>query len=138
MSNTTLSGHLTEHLPGGVAVLGITRTFTFEDGTAFEVPIPLLPIGNGLVVAPAMTMNDDKTVTVNLARWCPGITTEGWRRVLGVDFSTQTLAVWCARDFHADRTTSWTDSWPQVLAWLRTWAPANGVTGLDKAEVSAS
>jgi hypothetical protein len=134
-----LHGHTVEQFPGGLSVIAIARTFTFADGTAVEFPLPFLPIGNDLVITPAVKVNGDKTLTVDLSRWAPGLAAQRGVAVFPLNFGTQADAVKVARAYHADPATSWTDPLPTVLAWLRTWGSANGLnlTGLDDIEVPA-
>jgi hypothetical protein len=141
MSYTKLLGCINKDFDGGVATIGMHRTFTFTftDGTVFEVAVPFLPIGGNLVITPKFAVNDDdKTLTVDLTRWCPGIVSEQLVTALPVDCG-QATAVRVTRAYDADPTTSWTDPVSKVSAWMLAWASTNGLTasGVDDEEVPA-
>ena len=138
MSYTKLTNIITKQFREGVALSGISRTVTFEDGTAFEVPLPFLPIGDDLVLTPKVIVDGDKALRIDLTRWCPSIVSQWVTATLPVDCD-QALAVRMARAYHADPATSWTDPVANVSAWVGTWAAANGVatTGPDDAESSS-
>lgn len=137
MSYIKLDGHLVNQTYQGLTIAAIGQTFHFDNGTVVEFPTPFVPVGDPLVIVPVVVKDGDTGLRVDLTRWCPGHVGNGLTAVLPVDVPGQALAARIAKAFHADPATTWRDSVGQVIAWLRVWAPANGVrlNGLDDTEV---
>lgn len=112
---------------GGVSITSPTVTVELGNGTTVEFPSPFVTISGYLAVVPAISADGETGVRADLSRWSPAYISTQLLVVLPIHFSDQTTAVRAARAFDTSPNTSWTDSRDQQIAWLREWAPANGV-----------
>lgn len=127
MSYIKLTGHYNEQVPGGVYTGFINLTLPLGNSATVELPLPFMPLGNNLGIAPMSMPDGASSVRFDFSRWSP----VSYGRVTArfpFSFDGQEMAVKVARAFHADQATSWRDTPDQITAWLRTWGANHGLT----------
>jgi hypothetical protein len=122
-----LVGHINTQDHARLITTTMTLTRQLNAETAVQLPVPFIPIGNGLAIAPAIDQDGETALRVDLARWAPAHVSSDLVAVLPINFNAQSMAVQVARAFDADPTTSWSASLSEVTDWLIAWGPANGL-----------
>lgn len=122
-----MDGHYTEPVAGGVSVGYIRRTLILGNGGTVEFPLPFIPIGNDVGIAPLVMPDGANELRINLAYWSPVHYGRDVVALFPFNFSDQTTAVKVARAFDADPTTSWRASNEAITAWLRSWGAQHGI-----------
>jgi hypothetical protein len=122
-----LEGHYLESTRAGLSVGAVAMQIRLSDGTDVNLPVPFVSIGGNLAVCPQIAVDGDSGLRIDFTRWSPlRYGTDATVR-FPVDIRPQSLAIRVARAFDADPSTSWHDQPADMLAWLRTWGPANGL-----------
>lgn len=122
-----LHGHKVEQLPTGINVYNASRTLTLGDGSAVQFPLPFLPIVRDLVIVPAVHVEGQTGIRIDVGQWTPArITAKAWRS-LPFSVSSQAIAAQVCQAFDAALDTSWDASAGQQSVWLNAWCESNGI-----------
>ncbi|MBB5852512.1 hypothetical protein ACFQ05_04425 [Amycolatopsis umgeniensis] len=122
-----LTGHYSEQTPGGVYIGHINMTVRLGNGVTVELPLPFVPLGSHLGVAPVVEPGEAGSVRLDFTRWTPVSYGDVTAR-FPFNFDRQDMAVKVTRAFDNDPATNWNDDQGQIMTWLRTWGASHSLS----------
>jgi hypothetical protein len=122
MSYIKLDGHYTIDRPGNFFVGAVRLTIKLGNGTTVEMPVPFLPLGDGLAISPCTVLEGADSLRFDFGNWMPLTYRDGQVARIPFAVAGQDVAVRACRAFDADPSTGWHDNYEQIAAWLSAWA----------------